>query len=113
MVMRAMLAAARHFARDGYGVIVDFSIPPWYLDAVRKLLPGAPFDYVVLRPSEAVCAARVAARAAGTISDYTRYRGLYSSFDEAERFTIRDDESDARATAARIRAGLDAGAFRV
>lgn len=113
MLMRAMLAAARHFARDDYDVIVDFSIPPWYVDAVRKLLAGGTFDYVVLRPSEAVCAARAAARPQGTITDYARYRELYASFDDAGRFTIRDDASDAATLAARIRAGLDAGSFRV
>ena len=113
MVMRAMTAAARHYARDAYEVILDFSIPPWYLDAVRALLTGKPFDYVVLRPSEAVCAARAAARSAGSITDYAPYRDLYASFDGVERFTISDDESDARSIAARIRAGLEAGTFRV
>jgi chloramphenicol 3-O-phosphotransferase len=113
MVMRAMVAAARHYDRDGYQVILDFSIPPWYLDAVRKLLKGAPFDYAVLRPSEAACAERAAARAEGAIADYAPYHDLYEAFDGAERFTIADDGADPAAIAARIRASVKAGAFRV
>jgi predicted kinase len=113
MIMRAMTASARHFERDGYEVILDFTIPPWYLDAIRALLVGKPFDYVVLRPSEAVCAARAAGRAEGSIADYGPYRDLYASFDGFERFTIADDAGEAPAVAARIRAGLATGTFRM
>ena len=113
MIMRAMLSAARHIERDGYEVIVDFTIPPWFLDGARALLKDKPFDYVVLRPSEAVCAARGAARKEGAISDYTRYHDLYTAFDDAARFTIGDDKSDAAVLAGRVRKGIDAGAFRV
>jgi hypothetical protein len=60
-----------------------------------------------------VCAARAAARAVGAIADYSAYRELYSSFDDAERYTIRDDTSDPALVAARIRDGLNAGMFRI
>jgi len=63
MIMRAMTATARHYERDGYEVLLDFSIPPWYLEAIGKLLQGKSFSYVVLRPSEEVCAARARPRA--------------------------------------------------
>jgi len=43
-------------------VILDFSIPPWFLEGVRQRLKDVPIDYVVLLPSEAACAARAAAR---------------------------------------------------
>jgi predicted kinase len=113
MIMRAMTASARHFERDGYEVILDFSIPPWYLDAVRKVLQDPPFEYVVLRPSEAVCAARAAARREGAIADYATVRGLYAAFDGAQRFTIHDDESEPATLAERIRDELGTGKFRV
>jgi chloramphenicol 3-O-phosphotransferase len=112
MIMRAMTASARHFARDGYEVILDFSIPPWYLDAIRALLVGKPFDYVILRPSEAICAARAAARSEGAIVDYAPYHDLYAAFEALDGFTIHDDHNDAATVAARIRAGLEAGTFR-
>ena len=91
------------------------SIPPWFLDTARKVVQSkeVPLDYVVLRPSETVCAARAAARSEGTITDYTPYRELYSSFDEAERYIIKDDAGHAAMLAARIRDGLNAGTFRI
>jgi hypothetical protein len=113
MIMRAMTASARHFERDGYEVILDFSIPPWYLDGIRALLQGKPFEYVVLRPSLEVCIARAAARSEGTIRDYSIYSEFYADFAGMEANTIRDDESDAQTIAARIRSGLAAGTFRM
>ena len=113
MIMRAMTASARHYDRDGYEVILDFSIPPWYLDAIRALLTGKPFDYVIVRPSLAICAARAAARPEGAIADYTPYRELYDAFDGYERFTVGGDGAGPALTAARIREGLAAGAFRM
>ncbi len=113
MIMRAMTASARHYERDGYEVILDFSIPPWYLDAIRALLTGKPFAYVIVRPSLAICAARAAARPEGTIADYAPYRELYDAFDGYERFTIGDDGTGPALAAARIREGLAAGTFRM
>jgi chloramphenicol 3-O-phosphotransferase len=113
MIMRAMLAAARHYERDGYEAIVDFSIPPWYLDAVRALLKGCDYSYVVLRPSEAICASRAAARTQGTILEYAPYHELYRAFDDFERNTIANDDSDPALIAASIWEGFRAGAFRI
>jgi AAA domain-containing protein len=113
MLMRAMVSAARHIERDDYEVILDFTIPPWFLDATRALLKDKPFDYVVLRPSESVCAARAAARPEGAVADYTRFHELYASFDDAARFTISDDISEAAVLAGRIREGINVGIFRV
>jgi predicted kinase len=115
MTMTAMTAAALPYALYGYEVILDFSIPPWFLDTARAIADRrkVPLDYVVLRPSEAVCAVRSAHRTEGAIADYARYRDLYSSFDGMEHYTIQDDESDAASIAKRIRKGLDAGVFRI
>jgi chloramphenicol 3-O-phosphotransferase len=113
MIMRAMLAAARHYVRDGYETIVDFSIPPWYLDAVRALAKGQEFDYIVLLPTLAVCANRAATRAQGTIPDYARYEDMYRDFEAYESNTIENDTADPAAVAATIRAGLNAGRFRI
>jgi len=115
MIMTSMTAAALPYALYGYEVILDFSIPPWFLDTARRIVEGKqlPLNYVVLRPSEAVCAARAAGRTEGVIADYAPYRDLYLSFDGAERHMIQDDTSDAAAVAQRIREGLDAGVFRV
>jgi adenylate kinase family enzyme len=116
MIMTAMTAAALPYALYGYEVILDFSIPPWFLETAQRLVKSreVPLDYVVFQPSEAVCAARAAGRLEGTIADYTPYRELYAGFDEAEeRCRVRDDVSDAPVVAARIREGLDAKRFRL
>jgi len=115
MIMTAMTTAALPYALYGYEVILDFSIPPWFLETAQKVVKAreVPLDYVVLRPSEVVCASRAAGRAEGTILDYAPYRELYTLFDEAERYTIKDDASDPAVVAARVREGLNSGAFRI
>jgi hypothetical protein len=71
-------------------------------------------DYVVLRPPEAVCAARCAGRAEGVIPDYAPYLDLYADFkDVARRHLVINDETDPTAMARQIRAGLDEGKFRL
>jgi chloramphenicol 3-O-phosphotransferase len=113
VLMRAMTAAALPFARSGFDVLVDFSIPPELLGTARKILKDVPLDFVVLRPSVAVCEARAAGRAEGKIADYAAYREFYALFEGAERYTICDAEADASLLAARICEGLSAGKFRV
>jgi hypothetical protein len=96
-------------------VLLDFSIPPWFLDGLRKLTKGrdVPADFVVLRPSEEVCAARAAARCEGQITDYESHKKLYASFDEAPEFIIQTDEGDPRVIAELIREELKTGRFRL
>ena len=113
IVMRAMTAAALPFARSGYDVLVDFSIPPEFLKAAQIILKDVPLVYVLLRPSQAVCAARASSRAAGKIADYTSYIDFYRLFERADHYTIHDDEADAAAIARRIKEQISAGTFRV
>ena len=115
VIMTAMIAAAVPYAVAGYEVILDFSIPPWFLDTSRKIakVRDVPLDFVVLKPSEAVCAARAKDRIEGAIADYAQYSEFYRDFDGVERHTIQDDVTDAAALAARIRKGLDEGKFRL
>jgi chloramphenicol 3-O-phosphotransferase len=113
MVMRAMTAAAAEYARDGYEVILDFSIPPWFVDRLKPLADqaGVALHFVVVRPSLAVCEARAAARPEGTITDYGPYRDLYDDFAASAAYILSDDTADAASMARRIRAGVDAGTF--
>jgi Chloramphenicol phosphotransferase-like protein len=111
LLMRAITAASLPFARSGYDVLLDFSVPPPFLKVALAILKDMPLDYVLLRPSLAVCAARARDRQHGKITKYDR--GFYALFDAADHHTIADDDADAASMAQQIRAGLAANRFRV
>jgi chloramphenicol 3-O-phosphotransferase len=115
MIMASMTASAIPYSRAGYEVILDFSIPPWFLDAVRKILitKDIPVHFVVLKPAKNICATRAAAREEGKIDDYKLYGDLYASFTDVEKFTIHNDDKDPAIVAGFIREGVDSGAFRL
>src|SRR5262249_17928336 len=54
LVMRSMTAAAIPFWKTGYDVLLDFSVPPGFVQHAHTILKEAPLHYVVLRPSVAV-----------------------------------------------------------
>ena len=113
VIMRAMTAAAIPFARSGYDVVLDFSIPPFFLETARKILKEVPLEYVILQPGMTICAARAAARPEGTITDYAKYAEFYALFDGFDQYKISDDKATAEMLAARILAGLKQGQFKV
>jgi len=115
MIMSSMVAAAMPLALYGNEVIVDFSIPPWFLETAIKMIKNRDITlhYVVLRPPEKVCAARAATRHEGKITDYKRYHDLYTSFNQVQRYIIPDDTSDPQAIAKKVREGLDEGIFTI
>ncbi|MGD0729911.1 MAG: AAA family ATPase [Terracidiphilus sp.] len=113
LLMRSMTAAAIPLARGGYEVLLDFSFPLDFLDTARKILKEIPLDFIVLRPSLAVCEQRAAARPEGAIADYGVYRDFYTMFEGLPKHEICDDEADAASIAQRIRAGLDNGIYRL
>ncbi|HEY2721429.1 MAG TPA: AAA family ATPase [Chitinophagaceae bacterium] len=115
IIMTSMIAASLPYAINGYGVILDFSIPPWFLDTARKIAGAreVPLDYVVLRPDENICAERAANRTEGIIKDYSAYHNLYVSFDEAGQNIIYDNFSEAAAIANTVMKGLMEELFRI
>ena len=112
MVMRSMVAAAVPYALGGYEVILDFSIPPWFLDTAKRIagMREVPLEYVVLRPGVEVCAQRARERAEGAIAEYAQYQDLYDDFAGADAVTGDGTPGE---TARRIREGLEAGRFRL
>jgi predicted kinase len=113
LLMRSVTAAAIPLARGGYEVLLDFSFPLYFLETARKILKEIPLDFVILRPSIAVCEERAAARPEGKIADYSVYRDFYTMFEGLPKHEVADAEADAASIARRIRAGLDQGVFRL
>jgi adenylylsulfate kinase-like enzyme len=111
VIMRAMTAAAIPFARSGYEVLIDFSIPPQFLGTARKIVKEVPLNYIVLRPSLSVCELRAGSRAEGRIDNYANYRDFYKMFEDSSINAICDDEADASTLARRIYEGLGEGKF--
>ena len=75
-----MTAAAIPFARAGYEVLIDFSIPPQLLPVARKIVKELPLNYVVLLPSLSLCEARASSRPQGRIANYANLRDFYALF---------------------------------
>jgi len=113
VVVRSMTAAALPFARSGFRVLIDFSIPPAFVDTARKILKEVPFDFVLLRPSFEVCAKRAASREQGPISDVVMLKNFYARFEEGTIEPLCDDNANPESIARRIADGLNEGRFRV
>ncbi len=113
VLVRSMTAAAVPFARSGFHVVIDFSIPPTFVETARKILKEVPFDFVLLRPGFEVCAERAASRKEGAISDRALLKNFYARFEEGGIEPICDDHADAESLARRIAEGLKQGLFRV
>lgn len=113
VLIRSMTAAAVPFARSGFRVLIDFSIPPTFVDTARKILKEVPFDFVLLRPSFEVCARRAASRKEGAIKNRAMLKNFYAMFEEGTVEPICDDDADPESLARRIADGLNQGKFRV
>ena len=113
VLVRSMTAAAVPFARSGFRVLIDFSIPPTYVDTARKILKEVPFDFVLLRPSLRICVERAASREEGAITDYAMLKNFYARFEEGTVDPICDDDADPISLARRIADGLNQGQFRM
>lgn len=116
MIMTAMVGAALPYALYGNEAIVDFSIPPWFLETVDKVVRRKEItvEYIVLRPPQDICAVRAASRKEGRIACYEGYGDLYDDFREvARRHLVINDHSDPKETAKLIREGLSEGTFRL
>ena len=113
VLVRSMTAAAIPFARSGFRVLIDFSIPPSFVETAPKILKEVPFDFVLLRPSFEVCAQRAASRQEGAITDHEMLKNFYARFEEGTVEPICDDHADPESLARRIADGLNQGRFRV
>ena len=113
--MWSMVAASVPYACNGYEVILDFTIPPFFLDSVHRITKArnVPIEYIVIKPSESICAERVANRHEGKIPDYSIYHEFYLEFAKAEKYCLSDDLGDAKAIADMIIKKRKNGDFNV
>lgn len=114
--MSAMLASSIAYARNGFGVLLDFSIPPWYINKASEMVKKReiPLNYVILRPSMEICASRAATHQHGAIHEYEeRYIKLYESFNDMQQYIIEENDADVKTIAERIKRGLEVGLFRL
>ena len=111
-VMRASVQTAASYAAGGYPVILDFSIPPWYLGGVRKITAsrGIAVHYVLLLPSEETCARRAAERSEDATFDYEVFHEFYATFKEMDGPVLTQELPPAELARA-IRKGLESGIF--
>jgi len=106
VVMRAVAAAAGHYAAGGYLTIVDgIVIPGWFFEPLRDDLRAraAAVSYVVLRPPLNVAIRRSSERAEEAMGDPRVVRELWNSFAELgplERHVLEVREDDDPATVA-------------
>lgn len=109
-----MMLAAVPYARAGYDTLVDFTIGPWFLGLFKEYIKEIPFEFVILCPSEKVCAERAEGRREGAMKDYPGDLHLaFSDIKEFEKHAIRDDEASPKELTAQIRDGLDKGVFKL
>jgi predicted kinase len=118
-IMKALAATAAAYATGGYEVVVDGIVGPWFFDpwlaSARE--HGLDLRYVTLRPDEAVTVARATARTApGAMTDAEVVRTMwrhFQTFSPPEDHVLDTSGQSPAETLAVVRAGLDAGRFRL
>jgi chloramphenicol 3-O-phosphotransferase len=116
-IMRAMSAASIAYAAVGYESILDFTIGPWYLEAVNKFIGtrNIRVDYLVLMPEEKLCEERTMKRQPGKFENYDRFRDLYQAFamPQTAKYLLDNPTQEARAMALRLKKELETDKYRV
>jgi predicted kinase len=118
-VMEALAGASATYARDGYEVIADGIVGPWFFDPWLKAAAAHDLDlrYVVLMPDEATALARGTARTEpGAMTDPTVISTMWSHFRAfaSDPANVLDTTGQSlEETLAAVRAGLAAGEFRL
>jgi len=116
LVIKSMTLASIPFARAGYQVVVDFTVGPWYMDAFLSQLKDIPLHFIILCPSESVCAERAATREEGKVLDYSEYKELHEAFmqaEDSERYMIQNDVLSVNDAAILIKKAVEANRYLV
>jgi cytidylate kinase len=112
IIMKSMMLAALPYARGGFETIVDFTIGPWFLGLFKAWIKDTLVDYIILCPSEEVCAERTALRDEGAKHDHELY-DAFNNLGDFEKYAIRKDEASPAELAAQIREGISGGMYKL
>jgi predicted kinase len=118
-IMNVAAQAAAAYALGDYDVVADGIVGPWFFDpwlAVAATL-GIELNYVLLMPDEASAVARGTARTTpGAMTDEAVIRtmwGHFRTYAPDPRHVLDTTGQSAAETADLVRAGLEAGTFRL
>ena len=117
--MNALAGAAATYAKDGYEVVADGIVGPWFFDpwlaAARQ--HGLDLRYLVLMPDAATSVARATARTApGSMTDPAVVRTMWAHFQTFAPGAEHVLDTTGQAidqTMAAVGDGLSAGRFRL
>ena len=117
-VIGAILAAAMHFADNGYDVIVDGIIGPWFLpqweEAARK---GYEIHYIVLRAGKATTMERAISRSKlDRKTNMELVKAMWEQFSDLgayDRYAVDAEGASAEKTMEAVRSAIGSGAYRL
>jgi hypothetical protein len=88
--VRAVISAMTSFWSDGYAVVVDGVVGPWFLDTLRGARPRQmEVDYVILLPSLSATLERVAMRTGHRMKDTRATEHMHKEFDHTRQAVER------------------------
>lgn len=81
-------SVAAAYAREGYQVVVEGIVGPWFIGRFLALVrpAGVGVHYVVLRPTEAIAISRATTRDDGALTDLGPVRHMYREFSRLGRY---------------------------
>ena len=118
-VMTAIAGAAATYARDGYEVIADGIVGPWFFEPWLAAAAAQAFDlrYLVLMPDEATAVARGTARTEpGAMTDPAVIRAMWAHFRTYApdpQHVLDTTGQSLEETLSSVREGLAAGRYRL
>lgn len=114
MVMEIAADVAGRYARNGYFVVLDGVVRPWWLPAFRAL--GQPLHYVILRPKLDEAITRCQARGGDSLSDPVVVADLYAEFADLGAYEVnvlRSTGLDPAETLEAVRSAVVSGKYRL
>jgi hypothetical protein len=117
-VMRAVFASFVSFWHDGYDVVLDGVVGPWFVPALLAAVPSEmSVDYVILLPELRVLHARVASREGHGFRDQAATEHMHGDFARErsawQRHVLDTSETTPDEVLAQVRDRLDEGALRL